>query len=196
MGKLTDLKHIYEAYKKDVVEELNIGIMPAGPGLNTSANPKPAHVDNLRIRVPGQADEEMCSICNESPCGCCSTCGNSPCGCNQEEDGNLSMAKSEVFKILKSANTLMNRLQTANEVEPWQLSKIVKASDYLCSVANNIEYSEFEKCQKDLESGMKDINNGMVVVSQIKDMLAGEDASVNEEVLKTVIFNIECLKQK
>jgi hypothetical protein len=186
MGKLSDLKYIYETYKKDVVEELNIGIMPDAPSLNTSANPKPAHVDNLRIRVPGQAEEEkMCGICNASPCGCV-----------QEEDGNLSMAKSEVFKILKSANTLMERLQTAKEVEPWQLSKIVKASDYLCSVANNIEYSEFEKCQKDIESGMRDINNGMIVVSQIKDMLAGEDVSVNEEVLKTVIFNIECLKQK
>ena len=90
----------------------------------------------------------------------------------------------------------MNFLQGADGLEPWQLSKLVKASDYLCSVASTVEYDEFEKCQKDLETGMRDVGRGMAVVSQIKDMLSGEDMSVNEEVLKNVIFNIECLTEK
>lgn len=185
MGKLKDLKAIYNTYKNEIIEEVNIGIMPDAPGLTSDANPEPEHVDNLRIRVPGQADEEMCGSCEANPCNC-NTDG---------VENNADMAKSEVFKILKAANELMNRLQTVHDIEPWQLSKIVKASDYLCSVSGSVEYNEFEKCQNDLESGMNDINKGMVVVSQIKDMLAGEDINVNEEVLKTVIFNIECLKQ-
>lgn len=184
MGKLTDLESIYNTYKGGVIEELNIGIMPDAPGLVSDANPEPEHVDNLRIRVPGQAEEEMCG-----------SCSSSLCSCEEEPDSNVSMAKSEIYKILKSANELMNRLQTVKDIEPWQLSKIVKASDYLCSVSGSVEYNEFEKCQKELSTGMNDINNGMLVVSQIKDMLAGEDINVNEEVLKTVIFNIECLKQ-
>lgn len=189
MGKLSDLKFIYETYKQDIVNEVNIGITSDAPGLIANANPKPPHITGTKIRTPGQAEEEISH---------CSSCGHDPCDCSSErqEDGNLEMAKSEVFKILKAANELMNVLQTADKMEPWQLSKLVKASDYLCSVTGSIEYDEFEKCQKDMESGMSDIKNGMVVVSQIKDMLAGEDLSVNEEVLKSVIFNIECLKSR
>ena len=58
-----------------------------------------------------------------------------------------------------------------------------------------MEYDQFERCQDDLIDGMRDIDSGMSVISRIKDMLAGEDISVNEEVLKQVIFNIECIKE-
>lgn len=177
MGKLSDLKHIYEAY----VNEMNIGIMPDGPSIGSGLNPKPPHINAPVVKIPGQAEEEIVSV--EEP-------KEAP------EDSNLEMAKSQVFGILKSANELMNRLQTASEVEPWQLAKIVKACDYVCSINNSLQYDEFEKCQKEMQDGMEDINKGMLVVSQIKDMLTGEDMSVNEEVLRTVIFNIECLQSK
>lgn len=177
MGKLTDLKHIYETYKQGIVNELNIGVPNMGP------------VDmpqNSIESVPSQ-DDEHCSACSSSPCSC---------SAQKDEDSNLQMAKSELYSILKSADALMHRLQTASDIEPWQLSKLVKANDYVNSVSNSVEYDEFEKTQKDMECGMRDINKGMVVVSQIKDMLAGEDIGVNEQVLKTVIFNIECLNSK
>jgi hypothetical protein len=200
MGKLTDLTSIYETYKQEVIQELNIGIMSDAPGLGSRLNSKPSHSDNLKVNIPGQAEEEqICNMCGQADCKCnsgCSSCGKSDCSCNNQEDSNLSMAKSEVFKILKAANELMNRLQTSEKVEPWQLSKLVKASDYLCNVNSSVEYDEFEKCQQDLNSGINDINKGMVVVSKIKDMLASEDLTVNEEVLKNVIFNIECLVEK
>lgn len=178
MGKLTDLKHIYETYKQGRINELNIGIPDLGP-INSP--------QNTLEPIPSQDDEHHCSACNSSPCSCNSA---------KEEDSNLQMAKSELYSILKSADALMGRLQTASTLEPWQLSKLVKANDYVNSVANTVEYDEFEKTQKDMECGMRDINKGMMVVSQIKDMLAGEDISVNEQVLKSVIFNIECLNSK
>lgn len=177
MGKLTDLKHIYETYKLGKLNELNIGVPDVGP-INMPQN-------NME-EVPSQ-DDEHCASCNSSPCSCSSV---------EDEDSNLQMAKSELYSILKSADALMSRLQTATTLEPWQLSKLVKANDYVNSVANSVEYDEFEKTQKDMECGMRDINKGMIVVSQIKDMLAGEDISVNEQVLKNVIFNIECLNSK
>lgn len=178
MGKLKDLKHIYETYNENVVNELNIGVSSSLPTISQSTSQE--------MSLP-QEDEN------------CSVCSNSPCNCNQhneQEDSNVSMAKSEVFSILKSANELMNRLQNMSSLEPWQLSKIVKANDYINAVSNSVEYDEFEKCQMDMEKGMSDVRNGMVIVSQIKDMLAGEDIGVNEQVLKNVIFNIECLTSK
>jgi hypothetical protein len=108
------------------------------------------------------------------------------------EDSNLSMAKSEVFKIYKSACSLQKLLMSSDcVVEPWQLSKITKAADYVSSVVNSLEYDEFEKMAGELESEM----SGGPVVVKVKDMLAGEPLSVNEEVLKQVIFNIECIKE-
>jgi hypothetical protein len=104
------------------------------------------------------------------------------------------MAKSELFKVMRAANDLMNLLQSSNtSVEPWQLSKLVKASDYVCAVKGSLEYDSFEKQCTDLQNGMHELSNGMGIVDQIKNMLSGEDLNVNEEVLRQVIFNIECL---
>lgn len=196
MGNKSDLINIYEEYKKGVIEELNIGVPSAGPSLFPSSEGQPSNNHITNIRIKDESNEE-CGSCNSFPCSCKAStcgCGSSPCNCNQE-DSNTEMAKNEVFKILKSANELMNLLEKSPKIEPWQLSKLVKASDYVCSVRGSVEYDEFEKCQKDLKQGMSDLNSNMGVVLRIKDMLASEDMSVNEEVLKQVIFNIECLKE-
>jgi hypothetical protein len=178
MGKLTDLNDIYKTYRAGLINEHNMEMDGGGhfdiPAIGSEPTTLPV-------------SDNKCNACNSLPCSCNS---------NSEEDTNLQMAKSELYSILKSADTLMSRLQTATTIEPWQLSKLVKANDYVNSVSTSVEYDEFEKAQKDIECGMKDINKGMVVVSQIKDMLAGEDINVNEEVLKNVIFNIECLNSK
>jgi len=176
MGKKTDLINIYETYKNEVVEELNIGVPQGGPALHPTLDAQPTNDHMVGIKIKDEDSEHL-------PC-------NEP-----QEDNNTGMAKSETFSILKNANDLMNLLQTVQKVEPWQLSKLVKANDYITSLKNSLEYDEFEKCQKDMQTGMNDIANGMVVVSKIKDMLTGEDMGVNEEVLKQVIFNIECLKE-
>jgi len=111
-------------------------------------------------------------------------------------DTNASMARSEVFKISKYAEELMSMLKCSEtDVEPWQLSKITKAADYMCSVKNAIEYDEFEKMSGEMSSGLSEMGSSSPVVVKVRDMLAGEPLEVNEEVLKQTIFNIECIKE-
>jgi hypothetical protein len=111
-------------------------------------------------------------------------------------DTNASMARSEVFKISKYADELMNMLKCSDsEVEPWQLSKITKAADYMCSVKNAIEYDEFEKMSGEMNSGLSEMGASSPVVVKVRDMMASEPLEVNEEILKQAIFNIECIKE-
>lgn len=168
-----DLVDIYNTYKNNIIEELSIGVPQGGPSMYPTTEAQPSNDNMINLQVPTK--EEDCEDVHS-------------------EESNIEMGKSEVFSILKNGNELMNILQNCSKLEPWQLSKLVKACDYINSVKNSIEYDEFEKCQNDMVNGMRDISNGMVVVSKIKDMLAGEDSAVNEQVLKQVIFNIECLK--
>jgi hypothetical protein len=169
MSKKSDLINIYEKYT-EVIEELNISEPAQSPGVFGAQPSAPS--GNALVRVQ---DDEECEV--------------------HAGESNADMAKSEVYKIAKASNELMNMLNIGSKMEPWMLSKLVKASDYICSVKSVVEYDSFEKCQDEMMSGLNDINNSMVVVTKIKDMLAGEDMGVNEEVLKQVIFNIECLKE-
>jgi hypothetical protein len=196
MGNKSDLINIYEEYKKGVVEELNIGVPQDGPSLFPSSEGQPSNNQVSNLKIEDESDEE-CLSCNQSPCSCaqCSSCNQLPCSCEDDDNGNTDMAKSEVFKILKSANELMNLLEKSPKIEPWQLSKLVKASDYVCNVRSSVEYGEFEKCQTDLMHGMEDIGSNMGMIMKIKDMLSGQNLAVNEEVLRQVIFNIECIKE-
>lgn len=168
MGKLSDLTNIFETYKNTInemgiSEPLSTSDIPSSP-----TTPSPTNTIVIDKELPQENEECV-------------------------DDSNCEMAKSEVFKILKSANELMNILQDTPNVEPWQLSKIVKASDYICSVKGSLEYDNFEAHCNDLQNGMNELDSGMELVGKIKNMLSGEGLSVNEEVLKQVIFNIECL---
>jgi hypothetical protein len=77
-------------------------------------------------------------------------------------------------------------------MEAWMLSKLVKASDYLLSVKNVMEYDSYEK---QVKGPMDDFSNDMIVVSKITNMLNGEGRHVNEKVLRRIIFNLEILKE-
>jgi hypothetical protein len=109
------------------------------------------------------------------------------------EDSNLDMAKTETFKIKKACETLCRAMQGACKVEPWMLAKLVKASDYLCSVANVLEYDNYEKS---VEQPAQDFSNDMHLITKITGMLNGEGKEVNEAVLKRAIFNLELINNK
>lgn len=114
--------------------------------------------------------------------------------CEEHDSQNRDMAKSEVYKIYKNICDLQKALTASDcEIEAWMLSKITKAADYLVAVTNALEYQEFEKLGTEVDDGMSEI--GSPVVIKVRDMLAGEPMGVNEEVLKQIIFNIECLKE-
>ena len=114
--------------------------------------------------------------------------------CEEHDSQNRDMAKSEVYKIYKNVCDLQKTLSSSDcEIEAWMLSKITKAADYLVAVTNALEYEEFAKLGAEADDGMAEI--GSPVVVKVRDMLAGEPMGVNEEILKQIIFNIECLKE-
>jgi len=172
MGKLTDLTSIYETYQNKVIQELNIS-EPTATVTTPTAPTSPSQTHAVIMNEPSTQNEEEECIDSES---------------------NNEMANSEVFNILRSANDLMNILQSSKaKIEPWQLSKLVKANDYVSAVKSSLEYDSFKQHCSDFKAGMEDLSSGMDIVGQIKHMLAGEDLNVNEEILRQVIFNIECI---
>jgi hypothetical protein len=57
---------------------------------------------------------------------------------DQDDDG--WMAKSELYKLAKDAIALHGMIKDTDNLEPWVQSKITKASDYINSVRNYMEY--------------------------------------------------------
>ena len=158
---------------------INIGYGGSVPGMVTNSDESPNMDDTPEFASSENSENHLFS----QPVG-------------KDVDTNLSMAKSEIFKILKSAGDLMDLIKCPEtDIEPWQLSKITKAADYICSVKSAIEYDEFERMSGEMSSGLSEMGGMSPVVVKVKDMLAGEPMEVNEEVIKQAIFNIECLKE-
>jgi hypothetical protein len=148
-----------------------------------------------------EEEEGQACGCGKSNCSCgesnCS-CGESNCSCGEEEydvydNSNLEMAKSEVYKIIKCTDELMQILDSSPKMEAWMLSKLVKASDFVSSVKDVLDYDLYDK---EMSHDMSDLSNGMNLVGQITSMLSGESKAVNEAVIKRARFNLEILKNK
>jgi hypothetical protein len=87
----------------------------------------------------------------------------------------------------------MHILDESPKMEAWMLSKLVKASDFVSSVKDVLDYDVYEK---EVGGCMSDLSNGMHVVGQITSMLNGEGKEVNEAVIKRARFNLELIKNK
>lgn len=173
-NEVNKLSQVYRGLLiKENINEVNIGVPPTAPSIEDLNQP-------CACKTGENCENSIMSMTDH----------------HQDEDNNRSMAKSETYKIYKSICALQKALMASDcNIEPWMLSKITKAADYVCSVSSALEYDEFEKMKHELESEINgDYNSGPVVV-KVKDMLASEDIEVNEQVLKQVIFNIECLKE-
>jgi hypothetical protein len=171
MSRKSDLIGILETYNQSLNEMLGVSEPTSSPSFAAAKDVQPTPT-NLQIN---SEDEETLH--------------------HNHVEKNIDMAKSEVFKIIKNSNDLLNLLSGTEKMEPWMLSKIVLACDYICSVKSVLEYEDFENYCKETQDGLDEVGSGMLVVSKIKDMLHGEDIQVNEEVLKTTIYNIEKLKK-
>ena len=155
--------------------------------------------------IAGDVNRASCSRCADGQCGAeqadedkACECGMSNCSCGEKDydvhdDSNLEMAKSEVYKILKCADELMHILDESPKMEAWMLSKLVKASDFVSSVKDVLDYDIYDK---EMGGCMKDLSNGMHIVGQITSMLNGEGKEVNEAVIKRARFNLELIKNK
>jgi len=171
----------------------------------TAAAPQKSAEEYAQAAIAGDINHTACSKCEDGQCGAeqadeessCG-CGKNDCSCGEEEydeydNSNLEMAKSEVFKILKCTDDLMNILDSSPKMEAWMLSKLVKASDFVSSVKDVLDYDLYDK---EMSHDMSDLSNGMNLVGQITGMLSGEGRAVNEAVIKRAKFNLEILKNK
>ena len=181
-----EVNQLTEVYRKLITEDIeggvNIGAPVGFPALSTHTDIENTPLDDnaMDFTSSNNVDSENTLFHSPAPV----------------TDDNKSMAKSEVYKLVKASTELFQMLMSGSDctkIEPWQLSKITKATDYICSVKNSIEFDEFEKMSGEMSQGLSELD--MPVVSKVKNILASEPLSVNEEVLKQVIFNIECLKE-
>jgi hypothetical protein len=209
MNRKSSLLEISKAYEQ-ILEEMDVNF-------TAQAQPEPTQGEEEKVVINkvGEPDQmyttvtqgNTCSSCGceeneEGECGCgCSSgscdCDSScDCGCNDEDsvhdDSNMDMAKSEIYKIKKAADVLMHLIPSSTKIEAWMLSKLIKASDYLCSLQTVIEYDKYEQ---EVNKCVDDFSNDMMVVSKITQLLNGEGKAVNEEVLKRIKFNLEILKE-
>lgn len=65
------------------------------------------------------------------------------------------MAKSQLYRIAKCSAELHKMINDADELEPWVQSKIAKASDYIITVKNYMEYliQRQDSMTLDMDSG-------------------------------------------
>jgi hypothetical protein len=212
MSRKNSLLEISKAYEQ-ILNEMNIGIDSSAQNtlLKNTMKPYASENEEIQFAIPKkQSPEKMFNSAmkgdmesEKCPCdsGNCSEENNEDeyheCGCKGDckchEDSNLSMAKSETYKILNYAKDLMELLQKTDNIEAWMLAKLVNAADYLCSVRGVLEYEDYEH---NVKQCVDDLSNNMKIVAHISDMLNGENEHVNEEVLKRAIFNLEILRSK
>jgi hypothetical protein len=211
MSRKNSLLEISKAYEQ-ILNEMNIGNPSSAqnPLFNQDDEEGQSVVINnaddpsqitFTAAAPQQSPEEMAAIANagDREHQSCPACETGQCAHSEEEEhdvydnSNLEMAKSEVYKILKCADELMHILDESPKMEAWMLSKLVKASDFVSSVKDVLDYDIYDK---EMCGCMNDLSNGMHVVGQITSMLNGEGKEVNEAVIKRARFNLELIKNK
>lgn len=217
MSRKNSLLEISKAYEQ-ILNEMNAGIPSSAQnplmsqdgeeGQNVVINnaDDPSQI-TFTATAPQQSPEEMAAIANagdqqHQSCPACET-GQCDAHAGDKEEGeeehdvydnsNLEMAKSEVYKILKCADELMLMLKKSPKMEAWMLSKLVKASDFVSSVKDVLDYDIYDK---EMCGCMDDLSDGMHLVGQITSMLNGEGKEVNEAVIKRAKFNLEIIKNK
>ena len=76
--------------------------------------------------------------------------------CNNDYDGELDMARSELLKAAEYATKLFNHLENLDNLEGWTASKITKAADYLSSVYHALEYDNLDADVEDEQDSEDD----------------------------------------
>lgn len=181
--EVNNLTTVYSLLRENFEGGVNVGVETGLPNpLTSTTSVEDNNLDSIDDSVPDVQMSDSEAIITMTPM-------------HSVGEDNKDMAKSELYKLVKAGSQLLQMLMEGSciKIEPWQLSKITKASDYICAVKNSIEFDEFEKMAGEMVSGLSELNSP--IVSKVKNMLAGEPMEVNEEVLRQVIFNIECLKE-
>lgn len=143
---------IFEQYKS-VNENMGMGPMVGkmvnvpGPGSqNTASKVVVLKLNNKKDSSDcedAEKEEESVYIQAGDQNECESDCGCDDCS-DDDYDGELDMARSELLKAAEYATKLFNHLENLDNLEGWTASKITKAADYLSSVYHALEYDNLD----------------------------------------------------
>ena len=164
---------IYEQYKS-LNENMGLGPMVGkmvnvpGPGSQNTAS----KVVVLKINdkngtsecEDAEKEEETVYIQAGETDECGSDCGCDDCS-DDDYDGELDMARSELLKAAEYATKLFNHMEDLDNLEGWTASKITKAADYLSSVYHALEY---DKLDADIEDE-QDPDEDRIEVDELDD---------------------------
>jgi hypothetical protein len=85
------------------------------------------------------------------------------------DDHEGRMAKSQLFKMAKYSNELMNTLDDHDQLPSWVQAKITKAADYLGAVKH---YLEYEKSSPPMHENRL---SGKELTQLIKEVITNKD---------------------
>ena len=142
-------KLIFEQYIKEAKEEDDIGL---GPNV-----PKTVHVTSIGKSSDEESTEDTETVYiqagdKKESCDCDSDCD---CGCQSngdDYDGELDMARAQLYQAADYAVKLFNHIENVDSLDGWTASKITKAADYLSSVFHYMEYEALNANVEDDES--------------------------------------------
>ena len=155
---------IFEQYKS-LNENIGMGPMIGkmvnvpGPGSQNTASKvvvlKINDSDDSSDCEDAEKEEESVYIQAGDQNECESECGCDDCS-DDDYDGELDMARSELLKAAEYATKLFNHLENLDNLEGWTASKITKAADYLSSVYHALEYDNLDADVEDEQDSEDD----------------------------------------
>jgi hypothetical protein len=143
-GDTARMKKIEDAITKQEI------YLSTGQGEEQSIDEKKARPDYLDLDKDGNKKESMKKAAKDAKKPVKEDHGCMSCD-SPEMDYEGEMAKSELYKLIQSAEKLFMMLDEDTQLEAWVQSKITKATDYLNSVEQYLEYQSLAHHSPNIE---------------------------------------------
>jgi len=143
-GDTARMKKIEDAITKQEI------YLSTGQGEEQSIDEKKAKPDYLDLDKDGDKKESMKKAAKDAKKPVKEDHGCMSCD-SPEMDYEGEMAKSELYKLIQSAEKLFMMLDEDTQLEAWVQSKITKATDYLNSVEQYLEYQSLAHHSPNIE---------------------------------------------
>jgi hypothetical protein len=143
-GDTARMKKIEDAITKQEI------YLSTGQGEEQSIDEKKVRPDYLDLDKDGNKKESMKKAAKDAKKPVKEDHGCMSCD-SPEMDYEGEMAKSELYKLIQSAEKLFMMLDEDTQLEAWVQSKITKATDYLNSVEQYLEYQSLAHHSPNIE---------------------------------------------
>lgn len=144
VGDTAKMKKIEDAITKQEI------YLNTGQGEEQSIDEKKAKPDFLDLDKDGNKKESMKKAAKDAKKSVKEDHGCVSCD-SHEIDYEGEMAKAELYKLIQSAEKLFMMLDEDTQLEAWVQSKITKATDYLNSVEQYLEYQSLAHHSSNIE---------------------------------------------